>query len=306
MAGEIFYSNATDLQLSAVLHQELGLLLADRASIWGHPALFYCGDLNGRGSTTIKKPLVGLAGYDEMAAVAENASASNTALTDAGPTVTIARQALQRQQSDLQKFINSVGLNPQLLALDMVGAAAMRFTSMIAALSSGFSQSVGSTGVDMSVDDWYDADITMMLNSVALGRLAMLHPRQLADLRTSLRAEAGAVQFMDATAELLQAKGPGYAGSFLGNDIFNSSKVPTANGGDDRAGMLVARGAIGWADGSVGAISGAGGVVMPAGTKIMVEFERDASGALTKIVGNYYVGVAEFQDLMGVGIVTDA
>lgn len=305
MANEIYYSGLGDLTLSAVLHQELQLLLADRSSIWGHPALVYLGDLAGSSSTAIKSPQAGLDGYDEMAAVAENASTSNTALTDGSATATIARQGLQYQMSDLAALTSSVGLDPIRLAQSMVGSAAMRFTSMVTALSSGFSQSVGSTGVDMSVDDWFDADITLSLVSNAAQRLAILHPRQVADFRTSLRAEAGSVQFMSATADMLQAKGPGYIGSFLGVDILQSSKVPSVNGGADRGGMMFCRGAIVWADGSVRQVQGAGGLVMPAGTKIMVEFERDAAGALTKVVGNYFVGVAEGQDLMGCAIVTD-
>lgn len=306
MANEVLYSGLGDLTLSAVLHQELVLLLADRSSVWGHPALVYLGDIAGQGSTVIKSGQAGLDGFDEMAAVAENGSTSNTALTDGSSSVTIARQALQYQMSDLAALTNSLGLDPVRLAASMVGAASMRFTTMIAALASGFSQSVGSTGIDMSVDDFFDANTTLSLNSNAAQRMAMLHPRQLEDLRNSLRAEGGAIQFMEATAEMLMAKGPGFAGSFLGVDIFSSSKIATANAGADRAGMMFCRGAINWADGSQRQVYGAGGLVLPAGSKIVVEFERDAAGALTKVVGNYFVGVAEGQDLMGVGIVTDA
>lgn len=305
MANELLYSSMSDLMVSAILHKELQLLLADRASIWGHPALVYLGDLQGAGSTAIKSAQAGLDGYDEMGAVSEGSSTSNTALTDGSATATIARQALQYQQSDLSALVGN-SVNPVRMAASMVESAYMRFTSMIAALSSGFSQSVGSTGVDMSVDDFFDADIALSLNSNPAQRLCMLHPRQLADLRTSLRAEGGAIQFMDATKEMLMSKGPGFVGSFLGVDIFQSSKIATANAGADRAGMMFCRGAIVYADGTPRPLVGAGGSVVEAGSKIVVEFERDAGGGLTKIVGNYYVGVAEGQDLMGVGIVTDA
>ena len=306
MANEVFYSSHGDLMLSAVLHQELQLLLADRSSIWGHPALVYLGDLQGAGSTTIKSAQAGLDGYDEMAAVSEGSSTSNTALTDGSASATIARQALQYQMSDLFGLVGANGLDPVRLAASMVGSASMRFTSMVAALASGFSQSVGDTGVDMSVDDFFDADITLSLSSNAAQRIAMLHPVQVSDLRTSLRAEGGAVQFMEATKEMLMTKGPGFVGTFLGVDIFNSSKCPLANSSADRAGMMFCREAIVYADGTPRPIVQANSIIVPAGSKIVVEFERDAAGALTKVVGNYYVGVAVGQDLMGVGIVTDA
>jgi len=95
------------------------------------------------------------------------------------------------------------------------------------------------------------------------------------------------------------AKGQGYAGSFLGVDIFKSSKVPTANGGADRAGAMMGYGAVGMAEGAVRPIAAAG-------TVIAVEYERDSAKGLTAITGNAYFGVSLLQDSMGVSIITDA
>jgi len=306
VANEIYYSGLGDQRLSAILAMEIDLLLADRESLWMHPSLVYHGDISGTGSTTTQAVQVGLDGYDEMASIAENASTSNTALSDASATPTVARQALQYQYSDLAALTDSLGvIDPVRLAASMVGSARMRFMSMITALHAGFSQSAGSTGVDMSVDDFFDAQITLDLQSVSGERMMVLHPRQWGDLQQDLRSELGAIGFSPATAEMLAKWGPGAKGRLLGTDIFASSKVATANGGADRDGLLFARGAIVWADATQRPIYGAGGVITPGG-KITVEFERDAAGALTKVVGNYFVGVAEGQDLMGCRIVTDA
>jgi hypothetical protein len=51
---------------------------------------------------------------------------------------------------------------------------------------------------------------------------------------------------------------------------------------------------------------GAGGVIYPMGTKMYVELGRTPEAALSKIVGNYYVGFLELQDLMGVQLTTRA
>ena len=268
--------------------------------------MVFFGDLNGSGSAQVDVPLAGLGGYDLMAAVAENASTSNTALTDASPGITIARQALQRQISDLANLTDSVGLNVEALAGDMVGAAAMRFQEMLANVTDDFTSTVGTTTVDMTVDDFFDAQFTLTQASVPGGPyLCMLYPTQLTDLQSSIRAEAGALQFIPATQDMLTIKGQGFAGTFNGVELFSSSKVPTANGGADSAGGMWGPGAVGYAEGSLSPIVGAGGVQLPAGTPIMVEFERDAAGALTKIVGNYYVGVAILEDGRGVSIITD-
>lgn len=304
MANEIYYSGAGDYTLAATLYRSIQLLLADRQSLWGHPSLVYLGDLARSGSAAIQAPQMGLDGYDEMASVAENASTSNTALTDASDTVTIARQALQYQQSDLAALVNSVGLDPVRLAASMVGSAQMRFMSMVTALSANFSQSVGTSGVDMSVDDFVDANITLALQSNSAERIAVLHPRQVGDLQQSLRGETGPLAFAPATAEMIMAKGPGFIGQLLGVDIFQSAKVATANAAADRDGFIFCRGAILWADASVPLnIPGLSEVQYG---KIRVGLERDEAGALTKVVGNYFVGVAEGQDLMACRIVTDA
>jgi hypothetical protein len=306
MANEIVYSGLGDQRLAAILAQEIELLLADRQSLWGHPSLVYLGDLAGRGSAAIQQPQVGLDGYDEMAAVVEGSSTSNTALADASDTVTIARQALQYQYSGLAELTEPSGIvDPVRLARSMVGSALVRFQSMITALHASFSQSVGTSGVDMSVDDFFDANITLDLVSAPADRVMDLHPRQWGDLQQSLRAELGAIGYSPATAEMLAAWGPGVKGMFLGNLIFASSKVATANAGADRDGACWARGAILWADATGRPRYGSFGTIIPAG-KIQVEFESDAAGNLTKVVGNYFVGVAEGQDTMAVRVVTDA
>lgn len=305
MADEFLYSTSGDLRLSAALHQEMQLLLADRGFLWGNPAIVYYGDASGSGSTATEIPLIGLGGYDAMAAVTEGNSSSNTAVTDASPSITIARQALQRQISDINDLVDSIGANVEGLAMDGVMSAAKRFTEMVCNVADDFTSTVGTSGSDMTVDDWYDAMFTLEEASVEGPFTAVLYGRQLTDFRNDLRTEGGALQFKDATQDMLDIKGPGYKGNFAGVDIYQSALVPTANSGDDSAGGMWGRGAIGYKDGSIRRLRGAGGVEFPAGTKVMTEFERDAAGALTKIVHNYYVGVAIIEDGRGVSIITD-
>ena len=200
-----------------------------------------------------------------------------------------------------------VGLTVERLAADMVGGYEMAVTNAICDTIDGFTTVAGTSGVDLSVDDFFSALFSLEQASVPTPYVAVLHPVQLTDLQSSIRAEGGALQYIAATQEMLQAKGQGFAGSFLGVDIFKSSKVPTANGGADRAGAMMGFGAIGMAEGSVRPIAALGGALQfPAGTIIAVEYERTAATALTSITGNAYFGVAKLQDSMGVSIITDA
>jgi len=303
----IKYTDVSAARLSEVLSADMQLALADRFSLWGSPAIHYAGDAGARGSTTIKVPIPSLNGVNRMAAIAENASTAATALTLTSATVTIARQALQRDATDLLNLTDSVGINTQAFIADMVGGAAMRFQEMLVNITDGFTATVGTTTVDMSVDDWFSADFTLTQASApgAAARIACLYPVQVTDLRNSIRAEAGAFQYRTDVMGWLEAAGQGPQGSFLGVPILSSSLGPTANAGADSAGAMWAYGAVTYADGTPAAVRGAGDVVFPAGSKLYVELERDAGGALTKIVGNYFVGVSILQQGLGVSIITD-
>ena len=308
MSGEILYSGLGDLQLAAILNQELLLKIADRAGLGVHPAIVDFGDISGRGSTVLKIPIAGLDGYDEMAAVAEGSASSNTALTDGSVNLTIARQSIQRQMSDLAGIVNGGRVDPSRLADDMVGAAHMRLLSMICGLFSSFTSGVGSTGTDFDLDQFFEGD--QVLNLAAApgdGRLAILHPIQVADLKASLRAEGNAISYMDATMEMLQAMGPGMNGRFMGYDVFQTTRAPSINTNADRQGAMLARGAIGKVFGTrrpmVG--DGTGGLRIEQGTPIYIGFERDEAYTFTKIVGSMYAGVGILQDGLGVKITSD-
>jgi hypothetical protein len=306
--ADITFASLSDLTVSAALHQELGLKLADRASLLGHPALWNLGSIAGSGSNVRKAGIAGF-GSDKMAAIADGSAVTSTALTNANVSVTVARQALSRSPTDLATMtwaFPSAGALVDALSTDMVVAARRRFQAMLCDVTDGFTTVVGASGVDFSVTNWFSAMGALQAVSAPGPWLSVLAPQQLTDLQTSLRSETGALQFIPATAEMLAIKGQGYAGSFLGVDIFVSSEVPTANAGADRAGCIISYGAVAYAEGTPVPVVGAGGLVLPAGTSIYVEIQRNAASALTNVVGNYYVGLAVAQDLLGVSVITDA
>lgn len=294
-------------RVAAVLAQEIQLKLADRASLHNHPSIVNFGSMAGRGSAALQVPIIGLDGSDLLASAADGAVVANTTLTSAAATLTIGRYALRYDLTDLGGAItDSIGLNAQRLAESMVGSTLMAFQNALCDVIDGFTATAGSTGVDMSVDDFYSAQFALTLGSVSGPFICVLHPRQLADFQSSLRAEYGATQFVMATQEMLNIKGQGMAGTFNGVEIYSSSKVPTANAGADRAGAMFGYGAVGYVEGSPFPIVGAAGVVTPAGSPVVVEFDRIVGGGTTSILASYYLGIGKLQDGMGVSIITDA
>ena len=293
----------TDLRLANILSQEIGLLLADRTSIRTTGAVTYHGSVNGAGSDTVAVRLAGLDGYDAMASVADGASATETALTDASATIAVSRYALRRDLTDISEATGLGGsdITVQRLAASAVGEADACFMGLVATAVAGFGTDVGTSGVDMSVDDFFSATSTLELASNSGPYYALLHPQQLSDLQSSIRAEAGALQFMTGTQEAIKAKGAGYIGEFLGVSVYTSSHI-TSSGGNKHGGMWAA-GCLGWADSQP--LIGFGDTIRPSGSPVTVEIERAAASATTLVVSNAYFGVSVIQDSMGVGIVTD-
>lgn len=300
----ITYASLSDLTVASTLAAELQLKLGDRASLMGHPAIAYVGDVRGSGSTVKKVGIIG-AGLDAMAAVADGVSVDSVALTNANVSITVARQALYRGPTDLAATVwSNVQELVSYLTDDMVGACRIRAMAMIATAGSAFTNTVGTSGTAFTVTNLFSAIAQLEGVSAPGPFLCVLSPKQLSDFQSSLRAETGALQWIAATPEMMAIKGQGYAGSFLGIDFFVTSRVVTS--GADKLGFLISYGAIGYADGTPAPIMGAGGLVMPAGSKMVVELGRTPEGAITKVIGNWYVGFAELQDSMGVQITTRA
>lgn len=291
MADEVLVSGLGDLTVAEILAQEVGLLLADRASFRNGAYLVDVGDVRGTGTTTKKVGFAGLDGYDEMAAVAEGAAVANTPLSDGSVTVTVARQALQYSESDLADMILPDGsVNVERLALSMVGSAEMRFTSMVCNVIDDFSQVVGTSGTAFTFTKLQQGIFLIERAPAPTAELvSILAPKGITDLQADLFGVVGVAQYMPATAEMVVAKGQGMQGRLLGVDLFKSAKAVTSGG--DRKGGLWHRGAVLYGEGTPKAIKSPTFMV-PAGTKLLIEFQRDASSALTKVVGNFYCGVA--------------
>ena len=114
-----------------------------------------------------------------------------------------------------------------------------------------------------------------------------------------MRNETGnALSYMPASAELLRAKGSGYAGSMLGVDIFKTSHV-NANGSSGYNNFMMARNAIGFADGIPSTLAGSADFIRD-GSKLIVEFARNPESAITKIIGHCHLGQAIIDDDKGV------
>jgi hypothetical protein len=300
------YSDLGNLRLDAMIENEVRAILADMASIRNSGALMFAGDVAGIGSDSIRLRYADWGAAQPFASAVDGADVSATAITESTVDVTVGRYALRYDLTDLAVFSGlGADIDPFSIAQKMALSAEARMNSIITATFASAANSVGTTGVDMSVDDWFDAMFYLQNQSNDGDFVAVLHPQQLNDLQDSLRSESNnAMAFNPATAEMLKIKGQGYAGTLMGIDIFKSSYVSQVGG--DRVGAMMSRGAVAYAIGTPRPLAGAGAEIRPAGTPVVVAFQRDESKGLTEIVGHLYAGASLTEDERIVKIVTDA
>jgi hypothetical protein len=278
--------------------------LADRASIRNGGAIVFAGSVNEQGSDTSRSTYYGLDGYDSFeATAAEDSEVASTDLTTATVDIAVARASIVRELGDLFVLTGPKGRRVDVprLASSMAGEWDKYFMQSVANTIDNASTAVGTSGVDMSTDDQYDAIYTLELSSVPGPFFELLHNRQLADWQASLRGEGGAIQFLAATADMLAIKGPGFQGSYLGIDIYRSERVNGSGG--NRYGALWGQGAVAYKTGTVEPPVGA--IVTRPDAEILVEFERQGTRGISKVIGHGYMGMSITEQSRIVGIVTD-
>ena len=308
MADEIYYSDLTgDLRLAAMITAEINLLLRDVANLRNSQFMSYVGSINGLGSDTIRVRKADLDGRHLMSSLAENAAVSNTALNDSHVDLTVGRFSMMYQITDLATMTGygPNDIDPIRLAQSMSFSYEATFADKTAdTASSGFSTTTGSNTQDFSVDAFFNGIFELEKADSQRGAVgpfaAVLKPKALTELQTSLRDEtSNAISMMAATAEMLRIKGPdsGYVGSLFGCEIYKSSYVNTnASSGYDN--FMFSVGAFGYADGVPAPILGAAQTQQL--DKILIEMDRDATYALSKIVAHAYLGMAILDSNKGV------
>ena len=240
----------------------------------------------------------------ELGSTDEATAATTQSLTDEKTDLVVARLALLYKQTDLAA-LTAFGsdIDPFRLAQSMVGSYAATFAKKTGEAIDDFSAIVGNSTDQMSVDVFFNAIFELEKASSNRGAEApfacILHPVQITQLQDSLRNETGnAISYMASTAEMLKAKGEFFVGSLLGVDVFKSSHVTNAGGAHQ--GAMFGRSALFYADGVPAALPGAADVMNMG--KIVVEMQREASKAVTSIIGHGYLGISIGQDARGVVI----
>ena len=282
MANETTLTSANDLTYAALINESV--IDYARASIVIAPLVRQF-SLEGRAGRVLDVPVWGSV---SAGAVNEGTDLSNSALSTDKVTLTAGEVGVMITVTDLlaeSDILANLDEYAQQLGLAVADKIDADLAALFAALNSA--GAVGSTGVNLTDDNFLEALYTLEAADAPKPYHCMLHPRQWVDLRADIVTSTGVPYGASAAQEIVNS---GFAGVLFGVNVYQTTNVPTANTGADRAGAMFSSEALGIV------------TKWPART----ELQRDASLRATEIVVTACYGVGELVDAFGVPIITDA
>jgi hypothetical protein len=223
----------------------------------------------------------------------EGTAFANTALSTDKATATARLNGIVATVTD---FLDAVSLIDAVSYFTQVlsRSCAEEYEVTIDAQFANFANVTGTSGADLTVAQFLGA-ISALEQRDAIGNVvAILHPVQVGDLRTSVQVTANAFYHGNSASgvdAIMDGRFAGSAGSLFDVELYMSSAVPTANAGADRAGGVF-----------VSKVTN--GLYEVWDTK--TEQHRDAFQPGTQLAATSCYGVAEIRDVWGQAIITDA
>lgn len=249
------------------------------------PPLVKVADISGDSTLTMEFPKWPLLTAGDLT---EGTDASNTAVNTTSVSVTADEAGIMITVTDV--LLNGSQTSLDLYAMELGKALANKIDTDILATGSSFTNSVGTSGANMTESDFLSAIYTLE-NGNAMGPfVSVLHPIQVADLRTSITTSSASI-WAGASAP---AADLGSFGSLYGIDCYKSTNCASVNTNADRQGVMMPMG-------------NSSGLAYVLKTGAKTEFQRDASLRATEIVVTavYGQGCVNTAANGGVKIVTD-
>jgi hypothetical protein len=280
------------------------LTIADRAGLTAHPvvAAGYLG--RATTSTRVERRVLGM-GANEMAAETEGTGGTGVAISNAKVGATVAGQVLVREVTTFLRNQLGQDMAPEeLLGFDLAIAAATRFMTMFLTAGQSATTSTSTTGVGLTAATFlagvaaYGAKGSLGAGAVGTP-MFVGHTKQVSDLATDITLNSGGqLQFGDEGKRMAVFSGGSFKGRFLDIDIYQSTRIATANAGADYSGLLLGPGSVSWTDQMPQVDDPSTQVVLaggPEGAGIVLsmlgEIDRDSKGGITATVGRIFPGV---------------
>lgn len=227
------------------------------------PPLVRVADISGDSTLSVEFPKWPLL---TAADLAEAADMSNTAVNTSSTLVTADEAGIMITVTDM--LLNGAGLGGlEPFAAELGKALANKIDSDLLSTASSFTNSVGTSGANLTEANFLSAIYTLELGNAKGPFVSVLHPYQVSNLRSAIASSTGAVWGGPSTP----TSDIGSLGTLYGVDIVQSANCASVNLDADRQGVMM----------PLGNQSGLA-YVLKTGAK--TEFQRDASLRATEIV----------------------
>jgi len=212
--------------------------------------------------------------------------AANTAFNTTSVTMTASEIGAMVTLTDLSKESSNEDL-ASAIGRQLGDAMAKKVDEDLAALFTGFSNTVGSGAAEITVDDIFKAAATLRANNAPGPYVCVLHPYQAFQLKKALAGNGNTPMNNHILAN--EALRTGYIATIAGISIFESTVVSGASSGA-----------------YVGAAMSSDALGYMVKRNMRIETQRQSSQRADQIVGTMAYATSEIFDAYGVGIIADA
>lgn len=217
--------------------------------------------------------------------VAESAEATVREYTESSATLSAEKGKVLVELSDEE--MEFAARSKDTFTQEQGRALADKFDSDAMALFAGFSNSVGSTGVDLTIAVVQQGFYTLRLNKIPRPYVCAFSPKAVLDLATAIVASSASIWTNPEQISLIngEAQTNGLAGKILGSDVYESTNITLAT--DHICAIFNPL------------------YALAAGYKggFKVETERNLSKGTTEMATTFFHDLTEYNDAAGVKVI---
>lgn len=301
MANEISWANLeTDAGIAHYMTGELHATLYDPTDLRATAVREEF--MPGRGSETSKTTKYSRAQSFAAASSEISGGASNSNISTGNFQLNPSRRVMQWQITELWQLIAPTGsIDLDLLVGIMVEASGLTFTDLISTAFASLSVTAGSTTEQMSIDYMWDAQWTLNTARARPPFHMVLSPHGFNKWQSSLLNAGGVLQFIAATEEMIQAKGPGYKGQYGQIFVWDSDSVTLDGGSTYRRSAMYDTRCFRYTEmPNVQPLARNASVVLNGLVRVVLE--HSGANGYTMVYGDYQPGLVETEDSRGVQI----
>jgi hypothetical protein len=285
----------SDVRLAVAMEAVIRMILGETFDLESVGIIDDAGAINGMLAAAKRLPYLNLNGSGLTTTAAEDTDQANSNVTDDSEDITVVRRSRRYDPGDLG-LITGNNLNIPVLMNLLIMDRRKHIRDLAAAIVAAATVQKGTSGQALTVSDLYQAQYAARAAKIPYFPggfwVAHIHDDQVNDLVESARGEGGGLAMRPDLQNFLAVKADGVAG-FLGNTLIIGTD-DIDNDATDHEGALVGPGALNYSYGDpVLPPSGSGTLaVKPGGLRgFMIELQRDASKAITEVVGNQWDGM---------------